>query len=252
MIANITSIGVNLNRSSDEFDNLHNAVSKGHGNVSDLKEMIGAISSQSDIVLEANNVITGIASQTGLLAMNAAIEAAHAGEAGRGFSVVADEIRKLAEVADEQSKVIADNLEELRQSIESAVGISGETGHSFEEIVRSVGIVTNLEKQIRGALDEQASGSSQVLEALGNISRITEEVHTGSNEMLIGSRSIISEITGLVQVTERVKEFTVNVAASAEGVEDIINSSAELLTTNIESVKKINGQVSVFKIREDE
>jgi len=248
MIANIQSIAGNLKASSREFDSLQEAITAGNGNIEELKSNVLFLSKQSDSVVEANSIIKNIASQTNLLAMNAAIEAAHAGESGRGFAVVADEIRKLAEVSNHQSKLISDSLKELKRSIEKAVSMTGETGESFAVIIKSVEAVNNLELEIKHAIDEQSSGSNQILQALTGINDITADVHSGSSEMLTGSNMILTEVRGLLEITGQVQASAMNVVEKAKTVQHNTNDSWELLSLNTANMKKIDELVGFFKI----
>jgi methyl-accepting chemotaxis protein len=250
MIANIQSIAVNLKNSSGEFEILQNAINDGNSNVERLKETVFLLNKQSDGVIEANEIINNIASQTDLLAMNAAIEAAHAGEYGKGFTVVADEIRKLAEVSNQQSKLISENLKNLKDSIDQAVNISVKTANSFEIILKSVGIVNNFEKEIKNSIDEQSSGSTQILHALTDINQIMEEVHTGSKEMLKGGKAIIGETADLVDITKMVKSSSLDIIEKIKLVEQNSNQSLELFKLNKENTEKIDEQVGIFKVKD--
>jgi methyl-accepting chemotaxis protein len=248
MIANIQSISQGLTTSSREFEQLHRVVEEGNGRLGELSGTITSLSHKSELVEEANAIITGIASQTNLLSMNAAIEAAHAGDAGKGFSVVADEIRKLSEVSNEQSRVIAQSLADLKGMIESAVTISDQTSRSFESIVASVQKVNDIEAGIAGSLKEQAAGSTQVLNALTGITQITQEVHGGSTEMLEGGGAILKKITGLVSITETIRESVSLVADKAETVNKNAAETANLLDQTADAIGDIEDAVSRFKL----
>jgi len=248
MIANIKSISDSLNTSSGEFEQLERVVEDGNRQVDRLSETITSLVQQSERVAEANEIITGIAAQTNLLSMNAAIEAAHAGEFGKGFAVVADEVQKLSEVANEQSSVIAQSLNDLKQMIQSAVGVSAGTGEAFASIVTTVKTVTDIEAQISQSLEEQTAGSAQVLNALSVISQITNEVHTGSTEMRAAIKSILEEIANLVSSTEQIKESALRVTEKAESVNDHVASSAKLLDDTTSTVGEIREEVARFKL----
>ncbi len=249
MLASINSIATNLNTNSLEFDNLYKAINTGNSDLENLKETVISLNTQSDSVIEANTIITNIASQTNLLAMNAAIEAAHAGQYGKGFAVVADEIRKLSEVSDHQSKFIFENLNNLKKSIEEAVVITEKTEKSFEVIIKSIEIVNGLEKEIKNSIDEQSSGSTQILQEINNINQITIVVHTGSKEMMNDSNNVISQINDLLAITEKVKSSSLGVVDKAKTVKEDVNRSLELIKKNDKDTKNINSLVEVFKIK---
>lgn len=248
MVANIQTIANSLARSKKEFEKLHLAVDAGSGTIVELKENAVSLSQQSDSVFAANAIIKNIAAQTNLLAMNAAIEAAHAGEAGQGFAVVADEIRKLAEVSNHQSKLISDTLKVLKKSIEQTVTFAGNTGTSFDSIIASVDTVNRLEEEIKQAVDEQSSGSTQILEALTGINEITTAVHSGSTEMLTDSNKISKETNDLLAITETVKDSATGVAAMAERVKGNTGNAVSLLGRTSANMDKIDALVGFFRL----
>ena len=98
--------------------------------------------------------------------MNAAIEAAHAGESGRGFSVVADEIRKLAENSSVESKRIGTELKEIQTSIEQVVTASRDSGEAYGRILDLVDQTRSLVDQMKNAVAEENAGSRRILDSL--------------------------------------------------------------------------------------
>lgn len=248
LIANIQSIALSLNRSSKEFEKLQSVIKTGHETIDDLKNHVTVLSAQSDSVFDANTIIQNIAAQTNLLAMNAAIEAAHAGDKGRGFAVVADEIRKLAEVSNQQSLVISQSLHVLKKTIDEAVDIAGKTGLSFESIILSVNTVTSVESEIKNAIDEQSSGSTQILHTLSTMNGITRNVQQGSAKMMEESSKILSAVSGLLTMTEEVNRAATGVVEKSQTVKRYTEESLNLLLKNTQNMQTIDDQVGFFDV----
>lgn len=248
MIASIKSIAGNLGKSAVQVDGLKSAVSVGSGNIAELKETVRVLNEQSDSVYEANAIIKNISAQTNLLAMNAAIEAAHAGDAGSGFAVVADEIRKLAESSNQQSKLITESIKSLKRAIDSAVRTTGQAERSFGAITDSVSVVSGLDEEIKQSIDEQSSASSQILQALSGINVITTDVKDGSAKMISGSNAILGKVETLVAITEKVKRAALDVVGKAHDVKGNADESLELLSLCAEYTKRIDELMAFFRV----
>jgi len=180
---------------------------------------VNNISAQSESLQEANTIISSIAARTNLLAMNAAIEAAHAGDAGRGFSIVADEIRKLAEQSAGQSKTIGNSLKGVLESIKSVVLTTSETEKTFEKVINHVQVIGALELEVNNALTEQKTGVGQILEALSNMKQVTVDVREGSEEMKKSSDLLQYEIKKLNEINSEVTQSMVEVKIGAAGIQ---------------------------------
>ena len=248
MIGNISSVNSSMDKMATSFGELRTNAQTGFTKQQAVNDRVKEIESQSEMLQEANVAIAAIASQTNLLAMNAAIEAAHAGEAGKGFAVVADEIRKLSETSTAQSKTIGDQLNNIKESINTVVIASGEASHAFESVSNKLEETDQLVMQIKSAMEEQNEGSKQITEALHNMNDSTVEVRNASSEMEEGNKMILKEVQNLQNATIAMNESMEEMAVGARKINETGATLNDISSKVKDSINQIGEQVDKFKV----
>ncbi|MDR0722509.1 MAG: methyl-accepting chemotaxis protein [Treponema sp.] len=244
MVSNIASVSTSINVMADQFIELIALAEKGKGAQIESMKKIELIAERSAALLEANKVISTIASQTNLLAMNAAIEAAHAGDTGKGFAVVADEIRKLAETSAGQSKNIREEINLVQQAIAEVVTTSKDSESAFTRVSERIGKTDAIVREVRQAMNEQKEGSSQILKTLQVVNEVTSNVRKGSKEMGTGNNTMITTISLLRDSSRQIQQ---NIEQIASGFDEIESSSKSVSEVAEKTVKNIQGMESVVK-----
>ena len=151
--------------------------------IGDASTTVQRVHSESERIGSVLEVIRGIAEQTNLLALNAAIEAARAGEQGRGFAVVADEVRQLAHRTQESTSEIQEMVESLQSSVEQTVGVMGKSRERADDTVEHATRVSDLLAQISGSVEQITQMTIQIATAAEQQSHVAEDINRSVNSI---------------------------------------------------------------------
>ena len=198
--------------------------------VSTATDVVNVLGDKSREIDKISSLITNIAGQTNLLALNAAIEAARAGEQGRGFAVVADEVRKLAEQSEIAAKQISIIISEIQKETGKAVQIMSESTDSVQNGISLFTQTKSTFEEIQEAIEKVSNRSTGIAQVIDGIS--------------LGTKQIVDSVSGIAKSTNETSASVQNVAASTEeqtaSMEEIQAAAAMLATLANELDEAIN------------
>lgn len=225
-------------------------VSKSRDGQARVGETVGVVNNISNYVKDITDIvgiINAISAQTNLLAMNAAIEAAHAGEAGAGFSVVADEIRKLAEASGQNAKRIRAILHNVAKDIEGAVTTTRHTATAFDEISTSIDAIYQTFTEMGQSIEELAFAGNDIMRMVNSLRDISHTVRDSSGTMRINVETVGTAASQISRISE---EVTGAISEIALGINDVKSSVLHLreVSTSMGDVSdELNHEVARYQ-----
>ena len=231
--ASLTNMSRVVKTNRDAASQLGRDSRTGSEKIDETGEMIKRVGGHAGAIQEMADVIKSVADQTNILAMNAAIEAAHAGDAGRGFGVVADEIRRLAETTGDNSRIISDNLRAVIEDISGADASSGEAVAAFGRIGSEVNGVVGSLNEIASSIEELVAGGSQVSGSMNELQNYTAQVKENADAISESVLTVRSSVAVASDVAGRVR-------SAAEDIRDGIETMRSSLSRNRDVAQTIS------------
>ncbi|MBR4630590.1 MAG: hypothetical protein IKO57_09135 [Treponema sp.] len=243
---NLHSIDEMIGRAEASSIKLSEISKQGNEEVNKTMSIVNTVSEKSRMMGDVIRVIQTVASQTNLLAMNASIEAAHAGDAGSGFAVVADEIRKLAESSSKSAKDIKDLITEIMSAVDDSSKSMASTMEIFSKIENEIIDQKNAVSAISESMDMQSENVKQTKNATDEISRQIDSVTTLVQKQAEYSKVMMENVNKVFDYSKRISESMTESEAVIQNFSETVEIVKDKAEQNKDSVKNITKEIEKF------
>jgi methyl-accepting chemotaxis protein len=216
--------------------------------IEELQKAMNLINENAKKIVKINKVIDDIAFQTNILALNAAVEAARAGDAGRGFSVVAEQVKSLAQKSAEAAKETTDLIENVVESINSGEEKLNTVKEGSVKVSESANKVNILLDEINKAFKEQAKGATQVTKAISQVNTVVQQTAASSEETASSSEELLGQVEALRDIV-----VSLNTIILGEKEAQKIKAKAEQKSKSTKEAEKTTHKLAedAHKLREE-
>jgi methyl-accepting chemotaxis protein len=202
-----------------------------------LSRVVMGIGTSTKDISKIIKLIAEFADQTNLLALNAAIEAARAGDAGRGFGVVAEEVKRLAERSMNSTREITTFIETMQRDTEEAVQLSQRV---LSQIVETVNRTTDMVRDVHASIQGQTAGTAQIRKTSATMLQVTEHVASAAREQADGTRQIMKAVEAMNGMTQQVADATSEQMRGGDQVVKAVDQIAQIAAQYLAATEQLS------------
>ncbi len=248
MVASIKNVSETTSRANELTQMLNQNAQMGSGSVHTVEMSINEIQESSNKITDIITIIQSIAKNTNLLSMNAAIEAAHAGESGRGFAVVADEVGKLAHSTTEASNDVIKLIKEMQEKVTNSVDLSQDAMDALQNITEDTMKVATIVDEVTDAMKEQEAMATDMSKStldLKGVSDATQDSVNDQRDVYSMLQQVASQFNAIIRESIDALEIQNKMIADIHGS---INKLKDMSDTNVQVMEQIKTKNDRFRL----